>query len=77
MSVCPHSCQTVKTNVCLSTQLSETDEKVGEGIVKTNAGGGMFSKDLAVTKGEVVTILRMDGNPAGKWLAQNEQGKSE
>ncbi|KAK7100542.1 FYN-binding protein 1-like isoform X1 [Littorina saxatilis] len=57
--------------------LSEGDEKVGDGVVKTNAGGGLgvFSKDLQVTKGEIIAILRMDGNPAGKWLAQTEAGK--
>ncbi|XP_076439928.1 uncharacterized protein LOC143279707 isoform X2 [Babylonia areolata] len=55
--------------------LKETDEKVGEGVVKNNASAGVFSKDLTVSKGEIVTILRMDNNPAGKWLVQNEQGK--
>ncbi|XP_076462173.1 uncharacterized protein LOC143294672 [Babylonia areolata] len=56
--------------------LTDTDEKVGDGVVKNNAGGGgLFSKDLAVLKGESIAILRMDGNPAGKWLVQNEQGK--
>ena len=45
--------------------------------MKSNAGAGLFTKDLAVTKGEIIAILRMDNNPAGKWLVQNDQGKSE
>ncbi|KAL8590745.1 hypothetical protein ACOMHN_064848 [Nucella lapillus] len=55
--------------------LKETDEKVGDGVVKNSAGAGVFTKDLAVSKGEIIAILRMDNNPAGKWLVQNEQAK--
>ncbi|KAL8584637.1 hypothetical protein ACOMHN_002366 [Nucella lapillus] len=55
--------------------LNEGDEKVGDGVAKSSASGGVFSKDLGVTRGETIAILRMDGNPAGKWLVQNEHGK--
>lgn len=55
--------------------LKDTDEKVGDGVVKSTASAGVFTKDLGVSKGEIITILRMDNNPAGKWLVMNEQGK--
>lgn len=58
--------------------LKDTDEKVGEGVVLHDDGSSgwrLGAKDLVVTTGEMVTILRMDGNPAGKWLAQNAGGK--
>jgi len=31
--------------------------------------------DIRVEKGEAVLILRMEGNPPGKWLVKNERGK--
>ena len=58
-------------------QLNDADEKVGDGVVKSNAGASLLSKDLSVTKGEIIAILRMDHNPVGKWLVQNDQGKSK
>jgi len=42
-------------------------------LVKENANKTRF--DLKVKKSEVVLILRMEGNPAGKWLVKDERGK--
>jgi len=46
---------------------------VNAGIVKENRRGSRY--DLLVRKGETVLILRMEGNPPGKWLAKNERAK--
>jgi hypothetical protein len=46
---------------------------VNAGIVKEDKRGSRY--DLYVRKGETVLILRMEGNPPGKWLAKNERAK--
>ncbi|RWS07324.1 FYN-binding protein-like protein [Dinothrombium tinctorium] len=46
---------------------------VNAGIVMEDAKGA--GNDLMVKKGEVVLILRMEGNPRGKWLVKDERGK--
>lgn len=46
---------------------------VNAGIVKEDNRGSRY--DLFVRKGETVLILRMEGNPPGKWLAKNERAK--
>uniref|UniRef100_A0A2L2Y908 FYN-binding protein n=1 Tax=Parasteatoda tepidariorum TaxID=114398 RepID=A0A2L2Y908_PARTP len=46
---------------------------IDDGLVKTDSRGG--KGDLPVKKGETVLILRMEGNPSGKWLVKNEKGK--
>lgn len=66
----------VGNNICL--QIKDMDQKIGDGVVLKDSGGGAFRKDLlAVSKGEIVTILKMTDTPAGKWLVQNANGKSE
>jgi hypothetical protein len=46
---------------------------VNAGIVKEDKRGSRY--DLYVREGETVLILRMEGNPPGKWLAKNERAK--
>lgn len=57
--------------------LTDTDPEEGRGVVKAKESGGIgiMSNNLAVKQGETVGILRMDKNPSGKWLVQNEHGK--
>ncbi|XP_025111193.1 FYN-binding protein 1-like isoform X1 [Pomacea canaliculata] len=56
--------------------IKDMDQKIGDGVVLKDSGGGAFRKDLlAVSKGEIVTILKMTDTPAGKWLVQNANGK--
>ncbi|KAG8185828.1 hypothetical protein JTE90_024805 [Oedothorax gibbosus] len=47
---------------------------IDDGLVKTDSKGGKGG-DLPVRKGETVLILRMEGNPSGRWLVKNEKGK--
>lgn len=65
----------MKVVFLFSSQLDDKNEKLGDGIVINNSSGWM--KDLNVNKGEIVSILRMHGNPTGKWLVQNMYGKSK
>lgn len=46
---------------------------VSAGVVKEDHRGNRY--DLFVRKGETVLILRMEGNPPGKYLAKNERSK--
>ncbi|XP_054718236.1 uncharacterized protein LOC129227670 [Uloborus diversus] len=46
---------------------------IDKGFVKADSRGG--KGDLPVKKGEIVLILRMEGNPSGRWLVKNERGK--
>ncbi|KFM57668.1 FYN-binding protein, partial [Stegodyphus mimosarum] len=46
---------------------------IDDGLVKADSRGG--KGDLAVKRGETVLILRMEGNPSGRWLVKNEKGK--
>lgn len=46
---------------------------VNSGTVKKDSKGTRH--DLMVKKGETVLVLRMEGNPPGKWLAKSERGK--
>lgn len=46
---------------------------IDDGLVKWDSKGG--KGDLSVKKGETVLILRMEGNPSGRWLVKNEKGK--
>ncbi|GFR27363.1 FYN-binding protein [Trichonephila clavata] len=47
---------------------------IDDGLVKMDSRGSR-SGDLPVKKGETVLILRMEGNPQGRWLVKNEKGK--
>lgn len=44
-----------------------------KGYVKNDRRGSQY--DLAVKKGEVLLILRMEDNPIGRWLVKNDKGK--
>lgn len=46
---------------------------IDAGLVKTDCRGSR--NDLPVKRNETVLILRMEGNPSGKWLVKNERGK--
>ncbi|KAK6178728.1 hypothetical protein SNE40_011244 [Patella caerulea] len=50
-----------------------SEKKLGEGIIRED--GKSAKLDLAVKKGDMVTIIRMDNNPKGKWLVTNKGGK--
>lgn len=52
--------------------LEGTEEPLDTGRARCSSKGGRL--DLAVRKGESVLILRMDQNPAGKWLVRNDRG---
>lgn len=56
-------------------QLTGEEIPIDDGLVKWDSRGG--KGDLPVKKGETVLILRMEGNPSGKWLVKNEKGKSK
>ncbi|GIY06704.1 hypothetical protein CDAR_578062 [Caerostris darwini] len=47
---------------------------IDDGLVKMDCRGSR-NGDLPVKKGETVLILRMEGNPQGRWLVKNEKGK--
>ncbi|XP_055945093.1 FYN-binding protein 1-like isoform X3 [Argiope bruennichi] len=47
---------------------------IDDGLVKMDSRGSR-SGDLPVKRGETVLILRMEGNPQGRWLVKNEKGK--
>ncbi|GBN66743.1 hypothetical protein AVEN_135205-2 [Araneus ventricosus] len=47
---------------------------IDDGLVKTDSRGNRGG-DLPVKRGETVLILRMEGNPQGRWLVKNEKGK--
>ncbi|CAL1295558.1 unnamed protein product [Larinioides sclopetarius] len=47
---------------------------IDDGLVKADSRGSR-SGDLPVKRGETVLILRMEGNPQGRWLVKNEKGK--
>lgn len=47
---------------------------IDDGLVKWDSRGSK-SGDLPVKRGETVLILRMEGNPSGRWLVKNEKGK--
>lgn len=53
--------------------LNGNEIPVNAGVVKEDHKGNRY--DLLVRKGETVLILRMEGNPPGKWLAKNERSK--
>jgi hypothetical protein len=53
--------------------LSGNEIPLNAGVVKTDVRGNQM--DLRIHKNEIVLILRIDGNPPGKWLAKNERGK--
>ncbi|KAI1301268.1 hypothetical protein HDE_03331 [Halotydeus destructor] len=46
---------------------------VNWGLVKEDAP--KTRHNIKVIKGETVLVIRMEGNPPGKWLAKNERGK--
>ncbi|XP_076318387.1 uncharacterized protein LOC143229632 isoform X2 [Tachypleus tridentatus] len=46
---------------------------VDTGVVKCDSRGGRL--DLAVKKGDILEILRMENNPSGKWLVRNDRAK--
>ncbi|CAL1530133.1 unnamed protein product [Lymnaea stagnalis] len=50
--------------------LTGNEPKVGEGQIKQDARGS--GQNLTVKKGQTAMILRLDGNPANKWLVQVE-----
>lgn len=54
-------------------QLTGQEVPINSGVVKDDFRGGR--NELSVKKGETVLIIRMEGNPPGKWIAKNEKGK--
>ncbi|XP_067122558.1 FYN-binding protein 1-like [Centruroides vittatus] len=44
-----------------------------KGYVKNDRKGSQ--NDLTVKKGDILLILRMENNPVGRWLVQNDKGK--
>ncbi|XP_023225297.1 FYN-binding protein 1-like [Centruroides sculpturatus] len=44
-----------------------------KGYVKSDRRGSQ--NDLTVKKGDILLILRMENNPVGRWLVQNDKGK--
>lgn len=53
--------------------LSGNEIPLNVGVVKADVRGNQM--DLRIHRNEIVLILRIDGNPPGKWLAKNERGK--
>lgn len=56
----------VLTQVLINMQLIGNETEVGEGIIKQDV------KDLALKKGQTVTIVRLDQNPPNKWLIRTD-----
>ena len=54
-------------------QLTGQEIPINAGVVKDDFKGGR--NELSVKKGETILIIRMEGNPPGKWIAKNEKGK--
>ncbi|XP_046331049.1 proteoglycan 4-like isoform X3 [Haliotis rufescens] len=53
-------------------KLTGDEKKSAEGVVRSKAKGG--KTELAVETGEILDIIRMTENPAGKWLVMNREG---
>ncbi|XP_071119492.1 FYN-binding protein 1-like isoform X7 [Haliotis cracherodii] len=53
-------------------KLTGDEKKSAEGVVRSKAKGG--KTELAVEAGEILDIIRMTENPAGKWLVMNREG---
>ncbi|XP_067679545.1 FYN-binding protein 1-like isoform X3 [Haliotis asinina] len=53
-------------------KLTGDEKKSAEGVVRAKAKGGKL--ELAVEAGEILDIIRMTDNPAGKWLVMNREG---
>ncbi|XP_046584962.1 DNA ligase 1-like isoform X4 [Haliotis rubra] len=53
-------------------KLTGDEKKTAEGVVRAKAKGG--KTELAVETGEILDIIRMTENPAGKWLVMNREG---
>uniref|UniRef100_A0ABM0MI96 DNA ligase 1-like n=1 Tax=Saccoglossus kowalevskii TaxID=10224 RepID=A0ABM0MI96_SACKO len=55
--------------------LKGSESPVKQGTAINSYSGKEESHDLAFIKGELLYIIRFEGNPEGKWLAKNKEGK--
>ncbi|XP_041357451.1 axoneme-associated protein mst101(2)-like [Gigantopelta aegis] len=54
-------------------KITGTEEKMSSGVILEDVKGGRH--DLAVSKGDLVDIMRMDSNPTGKFLVKSEDNR--